>query len=65
MDQDQDQDKDKEIIQVDYTPIDILIADSKPRTKSTKPSITILTDVYTRKIIEFHVAHSEENYLDT
>lgn len=59
-----DEGQDKEIIQVDCTPVDILIADSKPTTKSTKPRITILTDVYTRKIVGFHVAHPENNHLD-
>lgn len=51
-----------EVIQVDHTPIDILVVDEQYREVIGRPTLALAIDVYSRVIVGFHISLESASY---
>lgn len=51
-----------DVIQIDHTPMDIIIVDEQYRQELPRPFLTLAIDVYSRMIVGFYIALEEPSY---
>ena len=51
-----------EVIQIDHTPIDLIIVDEQYRKPIGRPYLTLAIDVYSRMIVGFYISLDEPSY---
>lgn len=51
-----------DVIQIDHTPIDIIVVDEKYRQPVGRPYLTLAIDVYSRMIVGFYISLEEPSY---
>jgi len=51
-----------EVIQIDHTPIDILVVDEQYREVIGRPTLALAIDVYSRMIVGFHISLESASY---
>ena len=51
-----------DIIQIDHTPMDIIIVDEQYRQPISRPFLTLAIDVYSRMIVGFYISLEEPSY---
>jgi putative transposase len=51
-----------EVVQIDHTPIDLLIVDEQYREPLGRPTLALAIDVYSRMIVGFHISLESASY---
>ncbi|MFX4235378.1 Mu transposase C-terminal domain-containing protein [Aliarcobacter butzleri] len=51
-----------DVIQIDHTPMDIIVVDEKYRQPLPRPFLTLAIDVYSRMIVGFYISLEEPSY---
>lgn len=51
-----------DIVQIDHTPMDVIVVDEQYRQPLTRPFLTLAIDVYSRMIVGFYISLEEPSY---
>lgn len=52
-----------DIVQIDHTPVDVMIVDAETRQGTTRPWLTLAIDVYTRMVVGYHLSLNEPSVI--
>jgi len=52
-----------DIVQIDHTPVDVMIVDAETRQGTTRPWLTLAIDVHTRMVVGYHLSLNEPSVI--
>ena len=52
-----------DIVQIDHTPVDVMVVDAETRQGTTRPWLTLAIDVYTRMVVGYHLSLNEPSVI--
>jgi len=52
-----------DIVQIDHTPVDVMVVDAETRQGTTRPWLTLAIDVHTRMVVGYHLSLNEPSVI--
>lgn len=52
-----------DIVQIDHTPVDVMIVDAETRQATTRPWLTLAIDIHTRMVVGYHLSLNEPSVI--
>lgn len=52
-----------DIVQIDHTPVDVMVVDAESRQGTTRPWLTLAIDIHTRMVVGYHLSLNEPSVI--
>jgi putative transposase len=52
-----------DIVQIDHTPVDVMVVDAETRQGTTRPWLTLAIDIHTRMVVGYHLSLNEPSVI--